>query len=178
MDGRGWPTQDFSLLFYNEPGGFYFPAASYGGIYTITALGCANVSVPVGFAGLSVVNQSCPGGNLLAYLNITSDGDTLAGHAALAFTQTTLPGLKNLSLLMPGWPAGTDPDTLNPDFLNNMRGRCSVTRVRKGAAVSCAPPLIRSSSGSAPSGRILLAALRLLTGAFSHRFLPPRPAQR
>jgi len=123
----GWPTQDFSLMFYSEPGAYYYPAASWGGEYTVTALGCATVSVPDGFGGITVVNQSCPKGNLLAFVSITSDGDTFKGKGALAFTKTDH-GLKNLSMLLPGWPAGTDPETLNPDFLNNMKGRCSVTR--------------------------------------------------
>jgi hypothetical protein len=123
----GWPTQDFSLLFYSEPGNYYYPAANWGGEYTVTALGCATVSVPAGFQGLTLVNQSCPGGNLLAFVSITSNGDLLHGKGALTFTKTTN-GLKNLSMLMPGWPVGTDPDTLNPAFLANMKGRCAVTR--------------------------------------------------
>ena len=127
VDARGWPTQDFSLLWYNEPGGYYYPAADLSGVYTITALGCATVSIPAGFGGLTVVNQTCSGGALLAYLAVSADGDALRGRGALAFTGTS-GGLKNLSLLLPGWPAGTDPDTLNPAALAVLAGRCSVTR--------------------------------------------------
>jgi hypothetical protein len=99
----GWPTQDFSLRFYDEPGGYYYPAATWGQKgepYTVTAIGCANVSIPDGYAGLTIVNQTCPGGNLLAYVTITTDGDVLHGKGALAFTETKN-GLKNLSMLMP-----------------------------------------------------------------------------
>jgi len=133
VDARGWPTQDFSLLFYDEPGGYYYPAADLSGTYTITALGCATVSIPAGFSGLTIANQSCPGGNLLAFLDISADGDLVHGHGALAFTGTTRgaglgAGLTNVSLLLPGYPAGTDPDTLHEPALANMRGRCSVTR--------------------------------------------------
>jgi hypothetical protein len=39
--------------------------------------------------------------------------DVLKGKGALAFTKTTH-GLTNLSMMMPGWPARIDPDTLNP----------------------------------------------------------------
>ena len=127
VDARGWPTQDFSLLFYDEPGGFYYPAADLSGTYTITAVGCATVSVPPGFAGLTILNQSCAGGNLLAFLDVTADGDVLRGRGALAFTGTA-GGLTNLSLLLPGYAAGTDPDTLHEPALANMRGRCAVTR--------------------------------------------------
>ena len=133
VDARGWPTQDFSLLFYNEPGGFYYPAADLSGTYTITAVGCATVSIPTGFAGLALVNQSCPGGDLLAFLDISPDGDLVHGHGALAFTGTTRgpglgAGLTNVSLLLPGYAAGTDADTLHEPALANMRGRCTVTR--------------------------------------------------
>lgn len=132
-DPLGWPTQDFSLLFYNEPGGFFYPAADLSGTYTITALGCATVSIPPGFSGLTLANQSCPSGNLLAYLDISSNGDAVSGHGALVFASTTRgpglgAGLTNVSLLLPGWPAGTDPDTLNPAALANLAGRCSITR--------------------------------------------------
>ena len=133
LDARGWPTQDFSLLFYNEPGGFYYPAADFSGTYTITALGCAAVSIPAGFGGLAVLNASCPGGNLLAYLEISADGDALRGRGALAFTGTSRgaglgAGLTNVSLLLPGYPIGTDPDTLHEPALANIRGRCTVAR--------------------------------------------------
>jgi hypothetical protein len=133
VDARGWPTQDFSLLFYNEPGGYYYPAADFSGTYTITALGCAAVSIPAGFGGLAVLNQSCPGGNLLAFLSISADGDALRGRGALAFTGTSRgagagAGLANVSLLLPGYPAGTDPDTLHAPYLDNIRGRCKTAR--------------------------------------------------
>jgi len=131
VDARGWPTQDFSLLFLDEE--YIFPAADLSGVYTITALGCASVSVPLGFGGLSIVNQSCPSGNLLAFLEISSNGTLVNGKGALAFTGTSRgaglgAGLRNVSLLLPGYPAGTDPDTLHEPFLANMRGRCAVTR--------------------------------------------------
>lgn len=133
VDARGWPTADFSLLFLNEPGGYYYPAADLSGTYTITAIGCATVSVPAGYNGLTIVNQSCAGGSLLAFLDISGNGDAVAGRGALAFTGTSRGaglggGLTNLSLLLPGYPAGTDPDTLHEPALANMRGRCTVTR--------------------------------------------------
>jgi hypothetical protein len=133
VDGRGWPTQDFSLLFYNEPGGFYYPAADFSGVYTITALGCATVGIPEGFGGLTIINQTCTNGNLLAYLEISPDGDLVRGHGAIAFTDTTRgpglgAGLTNVSLLLPGYPIGTDPDTLHEPALANIRGRCTVAR--------------------------------------------------
>ena len=150
VDARGFPTQDFSLLFYNEPGGFYYPAADLSGTYTITALGCGTVSIPAGFDGLTIVNQTCPGGNLLAFLDISTDGDLVHGHGALAFTGTTRgaglgAGLSNLSLLLPGYPAGTDPDTLHEPALANMRGRCSVTRFLGWACKSSRATTLRAA---------------------------------
>ena len=59
---------------------------------------------------------------LLAYVEISNDGDLVRGRGALAFTNTSGPGLTNLSMLLPGYPIGTDPDTLNPLFINNMKG--------------------------------------------------------
>lgn len=61
-------------------------------------------------------------------MEVSTDGDAIGGRSALVFTSTTGPGLKNVSLLMPGWPAGTDPDTLNPQALATMAGNCVVTR--------------------------------------------------
>jgi len=103
------------------------------GTYTITAIGCGTVSIPPGFDGLAVANQSCPGGNLLAFLEISADGELVHGRGALAFTGTTRgagrgAGLTNVSLLLPGYAPGTDSDTLHEPALANMRGRCSVTR--------------------------------------------------
>ncbi len=129
VDARGWPTQDFSLYWFAEE--YIYPAADMSGTYTITALGCANVSTI--FSGTTIVNQSCAGGNLLAYMDVSTNGTLVNGHAALVFSSTTRgaglgAGLTNVSLLLPGYPAGTDPDTLHEPFLANMRGRCSVTR--------------------------------------------------
>jgi hypothetical protein len=129
VDARGWPAQDFALYWFAEE--YIWPAADMSGTYTITALGCATVSAL--FSGATVVNQSCAGGSLLAFMEVSANGTLVNGHAALAFTSTTRgaglgAGLTNLSLLLPGYPAGTDPDTLHEPFLANMRGRCSVTR--------------------------------------------------
>jgi hypothetical protein len=93
-------------LFYNEPGGFYYPSADWSGDYTVTAIGCATVmSMDV---GVTVTKQSCPGGNLLATVEIAKDpaptGGPFTNRGALNFTKTTN-GLKNLSMLMPGFPA-------------------------------------------------------------------------
>lgn len=131
VDARGWPTQDFSLQFINEE--YIWPAADLSGTYTITALGCANVSILPVFGGLTIVNQSCPNGNLLAFLDISTNGTLVNGKGALTFTETSRgpglgAGLTNLSLLLPGYPAGTDPDTLHEPFIANMRGRCAVVR--------------------------------------------------
>jgi hypothetical protein len=129
VDARGWPTQDFSLYWFAEE--YTFPPADMSGTYTITALGCATVSAL--FPGATIVNQTCAGGNLLAFMDVSSNGTLVNGHAALVFTGTTRgaglgAGLTNVSLLMPGYAAGTDPDTLHEPFLANMRGRCSVIR--------------------------------------------------
>jgi hypothetical protein len=129
VDARGWPTQDFSLYWFAEE--YIYPAADMSGTYTITALGCANVSTI--YDGTMIVNQTCTGGNLLAYMDVSTNGTLVNGHAALVFSSTTRgaglgAGLTNVSLLLPGYPAGTDPDTLHEPFLANMRGRCSVTR--------------------------------------------------
>ena len=72
-------------------------------------------------------------GNLLAYLDISADGDLLHGHGAIVFTSTTRgaglgAGLTNVSLLQPGYPVGTDSDTLHEPALANIRGRCTVAR--------------------------------------------------
>jgi hypothetical protein len=93
-------------LFYNEPGGFYYPSADWSGDYTVTAIGCATVMSMD--AGVTVTKQSCPGGNLLATVEIAKDpaptGGPFTNRGALNFTKTTN-GLKNLSMLMPGFPA-------------------------------------------------------------------------
>jgi hypothetical protein len=133
VDALGWPTQDFSLLFYNEPGGYTYPAADLSGVHALTARGCATVSVASAIGGMAILNQSCPGGDLLAYVQVSADGAAVGSRLALAFTATTRgagagAGLTNVSLLLPGYAPGTDPDTLHEPALANMRGRCALLR--------------------------------------------------
>jgi hypothetical protein len=136
-DAAGWPTQDFALLAYNEPGGFTYPAAALGGVYTVTAGdGCAT-SVTAATPGTSVLNSSCsgPGGSLIAYVQVSADGALVGGRIALIFSGTTRTlgggggggGLARLSFLQPGYAIGTDPETLTPAAIAQFR-RCSLIR--------------------------------------------------
>ena len=124
---------DFSLLAYNEPGGFTFPAADLSGVYTVTANGCATVTMPSGYPGASVINATCSGGaSLLAFIEVSADGALVNGRLALLFTNTTRAvggggGLTNVSWLQPGFAAGTDPETLTPVAIDQFR-RCSLIR--------------------------------------------------
>ena len=132
-DAAGWPTQDFDLLLYNEPGGFTYPAADLSGVYTVTAGdGCAATVAPL-FPGATVLNSSCPGGKLLAYFEVSADGALVAGRMGLAFSGTTRSGggggggLAHLSVLQPGFAVGTDPETITAAAIAQFK-RCSIIR--------------------------------------------------
>jgi hypothetical protein len=132
VDSAGWPTTDFALLAYNEPGGYTYPVADLSGVYTVTAAGCAAVSIPTGYPGATVLNASCSGGSLLAYIQVSSDGALVAGRLALLFTNTSRSsggggGLVNVSMLQPGFPIGTDPETMTAAAIAQFR-RCSLIR--------------------------------------------------
>ena len=160
LDTKGWPAvADFTLLLYSESGGgtwYDYPKPDLSGIYTITAEGCATVSVPNDFGNpaASVLNQSCAGGALLAYLSIAPAGSGsigLGGKLALAFSHSTRAndyegaGLEAISILQPGYPIGTDPDTFTAAAIALFK-RCSLIRYLDwtyyghAAGVSSTPP--------------------------------------
>ena len=90
LDNNGWPSEDFSVLIYNEPGGYTYPYADLSGIYTVTSVdGCASVSSF--YAGVTVLNSSCNSNSLLAYVEVSNDGELVDGHIALVFTNTKRP---------------------------------------------------------------------------------------
>lgn len=131
LDNLGWPTTDFALLSYNEPGGYTYPAADLSGVYTITASGCATVSIPTDFLGLTVINSTCSSGSLVAYVEVSTDGALVAGKIAVLFTNTSRTGggsgLVNVSMLQPGYAVGTSPETLTPVAIEQFK-RCSLIR--------------------------------------------------
>jgi hypothetical protein len=77
------------------------------------------------------LNATCPGGSLLAFVEVSDDGALVAGRIALLFTNTSRTdgrgGLVNVSMLQPGFPAGTDPETFTPGAIEQFR-RCSLIR--------------------------------------------------
>ena len=90
------------------------------------------MSVPTGYPGATVVNSTCSGDSLLAFVEVSADGALVNGRLALLFTNTTRAGgggggLTNVSWLQPGFPAGTDPETLTPVAIDQFR-RCSLIR--------------------------------------------------
>ena len=131
VDAAGWPTQDFALLVYNEPGGYTYPAADLSGVYTVTAAGGCATSVTSVYPGATVLNSSCAGGDLLAFVEVSADGALVNGRIALAFAGTSRAagggGLAHVSFLQPGFPAGTSPETFVPAGVEQFR-RCSLIR--------------------------------------------------
>jgi hypothetical protein len=130
LDNNGWPSEDFSVLIYNEPGGYTYPYADLSGIYTVTSVdGCASVSSF--YAGVTVLNSSCNSNSLLAYVEVSNDGELVDGHIALVFTNTKRSngggGISHLSILQPGFSIGTDPDTFTPNGVNMFKN-CSLIR--------------------------------------------------
>lgn len=130
VDQVGWPTEDFAALLYSEPGGYIYPGADISGVYTVTAAGCA--SVASAYPGAVLLNSTCPpGGPLLAYVQVSDNATLVNGRFGLLFTQTVRAGggsgLTNVSVLQPGFPVGTDPETFTPATINQFR-RCSLIR--------------------------------------------------
>ena len=130
LDSNGWPSQDFSVLIYNEPGGYTYPVADLSGIYTITSRnGCG--SITSFYSGVTILNSSCNSGSQLAYIEVSNDGTLINGHIALVFTNTRRidgsGGISNFSILQPGFKLGTDPDTMTPNGIEMFRN-CSLIR--------------------------------------------------
>ncbi len=130
VDAAGWPTQpDFSVSVYSEgvtKEGYSWPPARIDGVYTITARGSATMRFPVGGETIgTILNQSYDATTNLfvAYVSVPNDPALNGGRLEFTFTGTTRnpsqpslgAGMTNISVLQPGYPIGTDPDTFTPE---------------------------------------------------------------
>lgn len=65
-------------------------------------------------------------------MSVSADGALVNGQIALVFSGTTRSGggggVAKLSVLQPGWAAGTDPETFSPALVTQLSGRCSLLR--------------------------------------------------
>jgi hypothetical protein len=125
IDAAGWPTQDFSVSVYSEgvaKAQYSWPPARIDGVYTLTARGNATLRFPAGGEAIgTILNQTYDAAaNLfVAFVAIPNDPATNGGRLEFTFEGTARDparpalgaGLANVSVLQPGFPIGTDPDT-------------------------------------------------------------------
>ncbi|CAF3463422.1 unnamed protein product [Rotaria sp. Silwood1] len=100
----GWPTSDFGMVLSTN-------AVDMGGTYLLTAQGNAQVTVSGGASAGRIANKTYnPSTNILSAWVIIPQG---ASQIMLSFTNTSGPGLQNVSVLQPGYDLASKSNITN-----------------------------------------------------------------